>query len=381
MRRETARDEDLLSLTMTAWNYSVLLFLVAVVWLPLIAVADESKQLIVGDPPAEQAEAKVNVSVFYATNRRRHEGQPAASTFGGERGTPHYGHCRVEFSPIPIINQLGFKVPFYLPKETNKFSVTEMADPQLFWDTVVTAAAQTTSRSVIVFVHGYNYGFTRTCRMAAEMQRSLLGKATVVMISWPSSGRPTDYLPDQVNVEWSVPFLTSLLATLADRIGAQNTQVLAHSMGSRGALFALQRLGADLERRPVINRLVLLAPDFDSETFVDLLPRLEPMAGDITLYASGNDTPLKASRQLNGHPRLGEAGEYLTVVEGMETIDVSPVGRYQILGHEYFYFHPKVAADLIVLLSSGKSAAQRPTLRAMERNGIAYWEIVGDALP
>ena len=131
----------------------------------------------------------------------------------------------------------------------------------------------------------------------------------------------------------------------------------------------------------MINRLVLLAPDFDSETFVDLLPRLVSLAGDITLYASSNDTPLKASRQLNGHPRLGEAGEFLTVAEGMETIDVSPVGRYQILGHEYFYFHPKVAADLIALLSSGKSAAQRSTLRSMKRNGIAYWEIVGDALP
>jgi esterase/lipase superfamily enzyme len=379
MRRETARGEDHLSLTKTAWNYSVLLFFAAVALLPLIAVADESKPLVVGDPSAEQDE--VNVSVFYATNRKRYEDRSAANIFGGERGTPHYGYCRVEFSPIPIVNQLGSKVPFYLPKETSRFSVTEMADPRLFWDTLVAAAAQTTSRSVIVFVHGYNYGFKRTCRMAAEMQRSLLGKATVLMMSWPSSGRPTDYLPDQVNVEWSVPFLTSLLATLADRIGAQNTQVLAHSMGSRGALFALQRLSADLERRPVINRLVLLAPDFDSETFVDLLPRLVSLAGDITLYASSNDTPLKASRQLNGHPRLGEAGEFLTVIEGVATIDVSPVGRYQILGHEYFYFHPNVVADLVMLLSSGASAAERPGLRAKRRNGIPYWEIAEDAMP
>ncbi len=65
----------------------------------------------------------------------------------------------------------------------------------------------------------------------------------------------------------------------------------------------------------------------------------------------------------------------------METIDVSPVGRYQILGHEYFYFHPKVAADLIVLLSSGASAAERSTLRPRERNGIRYWEIVENAIP
>jgi hypothetical protein len=47
-------------------------------------------------------------------------------------------------------------------------------------------------------------------------------------------------------------------------------------------------------------------------------------------------------------------------VDGIETIDVSPVGRYQILGHEYFCFHPGVAADLVLLSSSGARAAERP---------------------
>ena len=217
--------------------------------------------------------------------------------------------------------------------------------------------------------------------MAAEIQRAVHGKAIVVMMSWPSNGRPSDYLPDLVDVEWSVPFLATVLSKIADRVGRRNVQVLAHSMGSRGILFALQRLRADSPKRPLINQLVLLAPDFDSQTFVELLPRLVPLTGNITLYASSNDTPLKASRQLNGHPRLGEAGECLTVAEGVETIDVSAVGRYQILGHEYFYFHPKVAADLVVLLSSGKSAGERTTLRSRTRDGTQYWEIVKDATP
>jgi esterase/lipase superfamily enzyme len=256
-----------------------------------------------------------------------------------------------------------------------------MADSGRFWDDLVTAVAQTASRSVIVFVHGYNYEFKRTCRMASEVQRALLGKATVVMLSWPSNGQPTDYLRDQVDLEWSIPFLTGFFGQIVDRIGPENVQILAHSMGSRGVFFALERLGAGLEARPLVNRVVLLAPDFDSAPFVDLLPRLVHLADHITLYASGNDTPLKVSRQVNGHPRLGEAGEFLTVVEGMETIDVSAVGRYQILGHEYFYFHPKVAADLTALLSSGAGAAERSALRPRERNGIRYWEIVEDSIP
>ena len=112
-----------------------------------------------------------------------------------------------------------------------------------------------------------------------------------------------------------------------------------------------------------------------------LLPRLAPLAGSVTLYASSNDTLLKLSRQLNGYPRLGEAGDYLTVAEGMETIDVSPSGRYQILGHEYFQFHPKVAADLVTLLSIGAKAAERSALRSRTRDGLFYWEFVEGSTP
>jgi esterase/lipase superfamily enzyme len=343
--------------------------------LPLMSATEQSQAPPGGGPPAGSDRAAINVSVFFVTNRRHGNGKSGADTFSGERGEPHYGQCHVEFSPIPVINQLGSNVPFYVPKETNRVSVAKQPDQQLFWGELVSASQRTTSKSVIVFTHGYNYGFKRTCRMAAEMQRALRGKAVVVMMSWPSNGRPGDYLPDLVDVEWSVPFLATFLSNTADRVDGRNVHVLAHSMGSRGVLFALQRLGADSPQRPLINQLVLLAPDFDSQTFVDLLPRLVPLTGNITLYVSSNDTPLKASRQLNGHPRLGEAGEFLTVVEDVETIDVSPVGRYQILGHEYFYFHPRVSADLVTLLSSGARATERPSLRSNKRHGVTYWQM------
>ncbi len=106
------------------------------------------------------------------------------------------------------------------------------------------------------------------------------------------------------------------------------------------------------------------------------LPSLVPLAESITLYASGTDTPLKVSHQLNGSPRLGQAGEFLTVAEGMETVDVTPAGRYQYLGHEYFYFHPQVGADLVELVTTGKSAAERSGLRSEQRNGSTYWEVL-----
>jgi len=160
-------------------------------------------------------------------------------------------------------------------------------------------------------------------------------------------------------------------------LGPSNVHVLSHSMGARGVVLALNRLLIDRQKVPVIGHWVLLAPDLDSETFVEFLPRLAPAAEALTLYASSNDTPLKFSHQLSGSPRLGEAGEFLTVVEGIETVDVSPAGRYEILGHEYFFFHPKVAADLLTLLSEGTRAAERPGLQSSSKNGLTYWEVVG----
>jgi len=359
----------------TPRRHSTLLLAVILLW-SCIASGEKLDEPVATTTPAEaggREEASVKVSVFYLTNRKRHQGKPVADTYSGERGEAHFGRCEVEFTPIPIINQVASRMPFYLKSETNLVSLVEQADPPLFWEQLGAAVERTSTGSVVLFVHGFNYGFERTCRMAAEMQRSLQDKATVLVFSWPSNGLPTEYVRDQADIEWSVPVLADVIGQLGDHIGNANVQVVAHSLGSRGVIFALQRLAFQRLERPAIDQLVLLAPDFDAQTFVELLPGLASLTGGITLYASNNDAPLKVSHQLSGYPRLGEAGEYLTLVQGMDTLDVSSIGRYQITGHEYFYFHPLVTADLVALLSTGARAAQRSGLQAETREGIRYW--------
>jgi esterase/lipase superfamily enzyme len=351
---------------------------VTLLLLSLPAVAEEHKAA--GTASAESGEV-VKVGVFYATNRRPEAGGAGELGYGGDRGSPSFGRCEVEFTPVPFLDQVLPEIPFYLPSETHEVRLTGKADDEMPWDGLAGALSRTSTGSLVVFVHGYNYGFERTCRMAAEMQRYLDGKTTVAMFTWPSNGLPTDYLRDLADVEWSVPFLARFLAELGERVGADKLRLLAHSLGSRGAVLALERLASETDARPLVGQFVLLAPDFDSETFVERLPRLAALTDGITLYASSNDSPLKLSHQLSGHARLGEAGPYLTVVEGMETIDVSPAGLFQIFGHEYFYYHPQVAADLALLLTEGVGAAARPTLRPRRKNGIRYWEIRKAAAP
>ena len=315
-----------------------------------------------------------SASVLFATNRSREEvEEPGLVRFGGQRGERSFGTCALEFNPIPLLDDVASRVPFYVPSETSEIRIEIQEDPSVLLDQL--------GSSVVVYVHGYSYDFKRGCERAAEVQRSLAGAATVLMFSWPSNGQPTDYVPDLADLEWSVPFLMDLLDDLATRKGSSNVHILAHSLGSRGVVAALERLEEQSDDLPIIGRLALLAPDLDSQTFVELLPGLSQTAESITLYASSTDTPLKVSHRLNGSPRLGEAGEFLTVAPGMETIDVTPAGRYEMLGHEYFFFHPRVAADLAVLLSTGRGAAERSALRPQAMNGLPYWEVIEEDEP
>jgi esterase/lipase superfamily enzyme len=323
-------------------------------------------------------EGNVMARVFFATNRAILPDRDGADRMGPGRGEPRFGRCGAEFTPIPVVGELASRIPFHVPRESRDIAFLHLLDKEVFWRDLAAAATMTSSGSVVLYVHGYNYGFERTCLMAAELQRRLEDKATLLMFSWPSNGNPADYVADQADMEWSVPFLTQVVARLMDEVGADNVSVLAHSLGSRGVILSLYRLGVLRKDRPLVGELVFLAPDFDSQVFVTLLPELRPLGDRITLYASSEDAPLKLSRQLSGYPRLGQAGEHLTVAPGMETIDVSAAGRYQFTGHEYFYYHPLVAADLETLLSERAGAARRPGLRPLERDGQVYWQISAD---
>jgi esterase/lipase superfamily enzyme len=273
-------------------------------------------------------------------------------------------------------------MPFYVPTESRTLALEEDTNTDAFWVRLKQRAGESPGRPVLLLVHGYNYGFERACRMGADLQRRLEGEAEVVLFSWPSDGNPANYLPDQVDVEWSVPFLARTIQQIHDHMGPETPlHLLAHSIGSRGAFYALDRLNVMPETQPPIDQLILMAPDFDGATFVDAFDWIRPLVGHVTLYASVNDTPLALSEQLNGYPRLGQAGERLTLLDGMDTIDVSEAGRYQITGHEYHLYHPRVGADLAELVSTRRPAASRSGLAPRMRGGFRYWAIIGTDNP
>jgi len=114
----------------TMRHHSAFLLTVILLW-SCIASGEKADEPVATTAPAEAAsrgETAVKVSVFYLTNRKRYQGKPVADTYSGERGEAHFGRCEVEFTPIPIINQVAAKMPFYLKSETNLVSLAEQAD-------------------------------------------------------------------------------------------------------------------------------------------------------------------------------------------------------------------------------------------------------------
>jgi len=358
---------------------------VAWLWCPFGSCAVDDHEVVHGD-------------VLFVTNRGFAEGAEPGERFDGQRGELRYGRCRVRFRPIPVADGLAEQVDYFVPTEIRNVDAVEVFDRDAFGhaldsnldrgpaagvdnevDNGLADDAGGRPLPVVLFVHGYSYGFARTCRLGAELQRVLADRALVVMFSWPSDANPADYVADQVDVEWSVPHLAGLIADIEARVGTSRLRLLAHSLGTRGTLFALGALALDGRDTPVADHLVLLAPDYDAAAFGQQVHRFAPLVGRITLYASDNDRPLGFSEMLHGQPRLGQAGEHLTVLPGIDTIDVSPLGRYHPSGHEYFFYHPIAADDLTESLVHGTRPGARKHTEARSNEGRQYWALTPPA--
>jgi esterase/lipase superfamily enzyme len=225
---------------------------------------------------------------------------------------------------------------------------------------------------VVLFVHGYSYGFDRGCRRVSDLQVVLGDSVQVVLFSWPSAGNPLRYGGDRKALRASTPSLASTLRLLVDAVGSPRLTIAAHSMGAFGVMEALERFDTTGPGTLAAD-LVLIAPDVDVESFRARFPSVRDHFGRVTLYTSANDILLGFSSLLNGVRRLGQGGDKALVLRGLETVDVSRLPRHHPAAHEYQYYNPHVVTDLVELLRDGKGAAQRSGTVARGQGDERYW--------
>ena len=316
--------------------------------------------------------------LLFVTDRADRSDDPAQPRFGGRRGPVAHGRCEVRFRDIPLTDGLARTLDTHIPTEIRDVYRVGTMPAAEFENELRQLPAD---RPIVLFVHGYAYGFDRACRQGAQLQRRLGERATVVLFTWPSDGNPMDYGSDRGDAEWAALDFADLLDRLITIVGPDRLRIAAHSLGSRTVLDAFTRIRLEDGIRLLADHLVLVAPDYDTASFRAQWPLLSPMVRSATMYASDNDRPLGVSESLHDEPRLGQAGDSLTVIDDLQTIDISPLGRYHPTGHEYHRYHPIAADDFIAVLLGHADAAEREGLVERRLDGRTYFELVGPADP
>jgi esterase/lipase superfamily enzyme len=274
-----------------------------------------------------------------------------------------------------MLEPLAKTAPFYVPHGKIRLEAIHELGESTFWRERRVAGGK---ERPLLYIHGYNIGFEKGCSRAAIFQEKLGLAGHLLLLSWPSNDAVLNYTHDESDIYWSVAEIERTLERMLSVFGAGNFDLVAHSMGTRGAFLALVRMSAAHRGDvPLVNRLVLLAADIDADIFRQYLDVIRLLVGNITIYVSDNDSALNLSEEVHGYPRLGKAGPHLQGLGGIEIVDVSATGRRRASGHLYHLYNKTVIKDLDQLLNGDRPASDRTGLRQDLRMGPNYWRLYG----
>ena len=294
--------------------------------------------------PAAPPEGKLATrTVFFATDRAPlASSKPNRLRFAADRSKEGLilGRCEVTFPPKHKLGKLerplkilGFEFKEDPQKHVVLKSVTRL-DPDDFYAEAKAHVGKSKRREAFVFVHGFNVKFDAAALKTAQMAHDLRFDGAAILYSWPSIGSPDprSYITDSTNATWTEDHFTAFLTDLANRLGAERINVIAHSMGNRVVCNSLKDITSAPAAKPKLHHMVLAAPDVDADTFLKRVKVFMPITASVTLYASSQDKAIAISRVLNTEPR---AGEPIVLHQGMTSVDASDVDT-DFIAHGYF---------------------------------------------
>lgn len=237
---------------------------------------------------------------------------------------------------------------------------------------------------VLLYVHGYREDFDSTSADTAQIARMTNFDGPVISYTWPSQGKLLSYITDETNMYHDVANFRVFLRKLAERPWVKEIIVVSHSLGGRLVIPAIAHVDENAASADSsnISNIILASPDMDRETFERdiasdvLAPRRVAMDRRITVYVSGHDRALAASRTLHGYPRLGspycfnpfQAEElaakglpercYVKAVTGMTVVDTSDVKRGST-GHSDFLSSAEACRDFVDVVAGVRDRPQR----------------------
>ncbi len=298
-------------------------------------------------------------------------------------GRLDYGTCQVNIPPdhrigaleAPSILKLEFRED---PRRHVILERVIRSDEQTFFNDLNHCLDESglRQRQAFVFVHGYNVSFEDAVKRTAQIAFDLRFNGAPICYSWSSHGGIESYIHDMANADSTVIRLEQLLRDVVERTRSTTVHLVAHSMGNRALLQALDRIAVSQSHpEPVFGQLVMAAPDVSSRDFrTRYAEAIRQVTQQATLYASSSDRALMASTSVHGHNRAGLAGEQLVIVNGVDTIDVSEIDT-SLIGHSYYGENPKLIDDMRALVELSQPADRRTWLaRFLDPDGSVFYK-------
>lgn len=225
-----------------------------------------------------------------------------------------------------------------------------------------------------IFVHGYNTSFKDAVLSAAQFGHDLGIGQGIGLFSWPSKGDEVSYLADEASAELNKYALADFIEKFAQAFPAAGVSIVAHSMGCRCLLGAIEVLsGRNPAAAKSLHQVVLAAADVDARLMPYVGKHAIDHADRITSYVGKKDVALRLSGFLHQFPRVGFVPPPF-VMDGLDTILVNDkdLGAW---AHGYIGRSRAVLADVHALLKSNEPPQDRFSIRVHELAGKKLWKL------
>lgn len=255
------------------------------------------------------------VAVFYGTNRKAARKDRSGQQVFGPVASSEQTLGRLTVT-IPRSRKPGSKIAM-IGSEKEIVSEQDRAKVFAVWENIVLQqelfakissdelSNDPAKKKAIIYVHGFNTTFRNGSYRAAQIKYDLDFDGPIYYFSWPANGQANsgvrDYLSDLDDADLSAEPLANFLLRVRKAVG-DDTKIyaVAHSMGTRVFMNALNNIAIQEVsiKKPLVNRLILAAGDLDRSVFMHWRDTTEDLIGDLTIYASNKDKPLRASLSL-----------------------------------------------------------------------------------
>lgn len=284
--------------------------------------------------------------------------------FGGDRGGPAFAQITISIPPDHKTGQVEW--PRQVPADPERSFAVVKADV-LNQHSVLAKfqnrLAKGPTRSVLVFVHGFNNTFEDAVFRFAQVVHDSGADDVPVLFTWPSAGKLLAYGYDRDSSTYSRDALEHTLDYLIADKSVSEISILAHSMGNWVTLEALRQMA--IRNRSIsskIKNIMLADADVDFDVFRTQVNAMGANRPGFTVFIDDNDKALAVAKILWGsNARLGDfnpnAEPYKAFLEEnrIRIVNMTDVRTNGWIDHGVYADSPRIIRQIGQQLATGEA--------------------------